>query len=122
MRCFYHGDVDAVAICKSCGHALCRECCAEVGGISACRNRCENDVEALNDVNQRNRSVYQKTSGAYKLFAAFFFGVSLFMAISGYGALHSEKPSESIGTFVFAGFFFLMGVGVWVFARRFRSK
>jgi len=122
MRCFYHGDVDAVAICKSCGHALCRDCCAEVAGISACRNRCESEVAALNDVNQRNRSAYGKIGGAYKLFAVFFFGVALFSAISAFGTLHSERPSDAIGSFVFAGLFLFVAVGVWVFSRRFRAK
>src|SRR5882672_10409620 len=65
MRCFYHGDVDAVAICKSCGHGLCHDCCAEVGTSSACRNRCEGEVESLNDMSQRNKSAFQKASGVY---------------------------------------------------------
>ncbi|MGA2248287.1 MAG: B-box zinc finger protein [Verrucomicrobiota bacterium] len=30
MKCFNHPSVDAVALCKSCSRALCRECVGEV--------------------------------------------------------------------------------------------
>lgn len=65
MKCFNHPTVDAVASCKSCCRGLCRDCIAEVGRSCSCRNRCEEDVAALNDLFERGRTVYQKTSAAY---------------------------------------------------------
>lgn len=40
MRCFYHGAEDAVAICTSCGKALCRPCISESEPECACSDEC----------------------------------------------------------------------------------
>lgn len=66
MKCFYHHDTDAVAICKSCQRALCVTCAMDVPPGTACINRCEKDVAALNLVIERSKSAYQKTGLAYK--------------------------------------------------------
>ena len=66
MKCFNHPQSDGVAICKSCGRALCHDCHAEVETGSACKSRCESDVEDLNVIIKRSKSAYQKTGGAYR--------------------------------------------------------
>lgn len=66
MKCFYHRETDAVALCKSCSRALCPDCAADVPPGSACRNRCEQDVAAVNLMIERNKSVYQKARIAHK--------------------------------------------------------
>jgi len=48
MKCFTHRNSDAVAVCRSCGRALCPDCIAEVGLSCACKNRCEADVAKFN--------------------------------------------------------------------------
>jgi hypothetical protein len=118
MRCFYHGDLDAVAICKSCGHALCHDCCADVGISGACRNRCESDVEALNAIIQRNKSVYQKTSGVYLRNAWLFLGVAAVFAAAGL----SIGRDAIIPTLGIAAFFILFATTQFVNARRFSGK
>jgi len=72
MHCFYHRDVDAVASCKNCGRGLCGGCAVDVGNGLACPNRCEDEVRALNRVIARNKTAYQKTSGAYVRIAIFY--------------------------------------------------
>ena len=47
MKCFYHPEADAVAICKNCSRGLCRECVVDVKNGIACKDRCEEDVNAL---------------------------------------------------------------------------
>jgi hypothetical protein len=66
MKCFYHPDTDAVALCKSCSRGLCPACSVEVAPGLACRGRCEADVAALNLVIERSKSAYQKTGSAYR--------------------------------------------------------
>lgn len=66
MKCFYHHEHDAVALCKSCHRAICPACAVDVPPGIACRNTCEADVAALNLVLQRSKSAYQKTGTAYK--------------------------------------------------------
>lgn len=65
MRCFYHADIDAVAMCKNCGRGLCRTCAVDVGNGLACPGPCEDEVRALNRVIGLNRTSYAKTSAAY---------------------------------------------------------
>ena len=72
MRCFYHQDVEAVAACKNCGRGLCAGCAVDVGNGLACPDRCEEEVRALNRVISRNKTAYEKTSGAYWRVALFY--------------------------------------------------
>jgi hypothetical protein len=66
VKCFYHHQNDAIALCKSCSRALCIECAADVHPGTACLNRCEQDVAAVNIVIERSRTAYQKTGTAYR--------------------------------------------------------
>lgn len=106
MKCFNHSLTDGVAVCKSCGRALCHDCCAEVGTGSACKNRCETDVEDLNIIIKRSKSAYQKTGGTYRrsgiamlIMGLLFLAVGILPVITGRG----------YGTITFAvlGLFFL---------------
>ena len=120
MRCFYHGESEAVAICKSCGHGLCHDCCAEVGTSAACRNRCETDVQALNDIIQRNRTAYQKTGAIYLWFSIGFSVFGLWYLGSAILTLQTERPDY--GGIVAGCFFLGMGIVFFVGGRRFRAK
>ena len=62
MKCFNHPTVDAVGLCKSCSRALCRDCIGEVGKSFSCKDRCEADVASINDLLERGRTAYQKSS------------------------------------------------------------
>jgi len=120
MRCFYHGDADAVAICKSCGHALCHDCCAEVGSSAACRNRCEDDVAALNEMIQRNKTSFQKASGAYLRSGILLVVLGAGFAIFGFSLRGAGSPSTFL--IIMGVLFFIYGVSQMFTARRFNSK
>lgn len=66
MKCYYHHPADAVALCKSCGRALCPDCCADVHPGTACKQRCEQAVADLNTIIERSKTAYVKTGLAYK--------------------------------------------------------
>ena len=66
MICYHHHDRPAVGICKSCNKGLCYECAVDIGHGLACKNSCENEVRALNDVLERSKTAYQKAGKAYK--------------------------------------------------------
>ena len=55
MKCFTHRSSDAVAVCRSCGRALCPDCISEVGLSCACKNRCESDVARFHEMLTRDR-------------------------------------------------------------------
>ena len=120
MRCFYHGDVEAVAVCKSCGHGVCHDCCADVGTSAACRNRCEPDVQVLNDIIQRGRTVYQKLSAVYFWISMIFFAFGLLGIGGALLTLRTAEPDYS--GIAFGAVCTLLGVVLFVFSRRFRAK
>jgi nitrate reductase NapE component len=66
MNCYYHQDHPAVGICKSCNKGVCYECAADIRNGLACKNSCEAEVKALNDLLERSKNAYQKTGKAYK--------------------------------------------------------
>ena len=83
MRCYYHQDVDAVAVCKNCGRGLCPACAVDIGNGLACRNRCEEEARSLNRVIERNKTAYEKTSGAYSRVALFYAGLGAVVLVGG---------------------------------------
>jgi hypothetical protein len=44
MQCFNHNDIPAVAICLSCGKALCKSCCIDVADYIVCSDICKSRV------------------------------------------------------------------------------
>lgn len=65
MKCFYHNHFDAVALCKNCNRGVCTGCAIDVTNGTACRDRCEAQVAAVNEIIERGKTGYQKTSDAY---------------------------------------------------------
>jgi hypothetical protein len=55
MKCFTHRNSDAIAVCRSCGRALCPDRVSEVGLSCACKNRCEPDVKRFNEMIAQGR-------------------------------------------------------------------
>jgi hypothetical protein len=83
MNCYYHAGSDAVALCKNCNRGVCHDCAAEVTNGTACVNRCEAEVLAINEVLQRNKTGYQKASGAYARNAVLYLIMGLIMLAIG---------------------------------------
>jgi len=74
MKCFNHRELEAIAVCKHCGRALCPNCIAEVELLAACKGRCEVEVLAIVDAHQRGKTAYQKVA-ATTVKTAVFLGV-----------------------------------------------
>jgi hypothetical protein len=72
MKCFYHPQTDAVAICKNCGKGLCTECVSDVGHGAACKGKCESEVQGFNELIQRGVRNKPVLGGYYKMWAVFF--------------------------------------------------
>jgi len=119
MRCFFHGDVEAVAICKACHRAICHDCCAEVGSSVACRNRCETDVQTL-DALQRRGTV------SFKVLPRLYFGMGLLFGIFGLfflceGLLSLRSNHADFGGIYMGVFFVFLSAGFILAAQRFRA-
>ena len=123
MKCYYHPTVDAVATCKSCCRALCRDCIDEVGLSCSCRGRCEGDVAVLNELLERGRTAYQKTSATYfrsGIFVTLLGAVFLLLGLVGFT---SGEYSEWTYVLMFIAIIFVgWGISHFVSARRMRQK
>ena len=123
FQSFNHSTVDAIAICKSCGRALCRDCVAEVALGCSCRSRCESVLAAMNDLVERGSTAYRKTSASYLrsgIFIVLLGGVFLLLGVAG---LASQERSEWHYFLLVIGVLFTgMGGSHLVSARRFRQK
>lgn len=53
MKCFNHPTIDAVAICKNCYKALCKDCLVDLENGIACKNDCVDEVIYLNTKTNR---------------------------------------------------------------------
>ncbi len=121
MRCFYHGDVEAVALCKACSRAICHECCSAADKSAACRSRCEADVQAIDEMIERNKTAFQKTSGAYTRSGWFSLLVGAVFAGLGFAGLKGD--GEPAGFLLVLGAIFLLyGISQFFTARRFRTR
>jgi hypothetical protein len=118
MRCFYHGDVEAVAVCKACGHGVCHDCCADAGTSTACRNRCETEVIAIDDLRRRSTTLAKLTSKLYYGLGVGAGSLGLLVFISSLPSLRTDQPNI-FG--IVTGFIFLAGgLACVLFARRSR--
>ena len=107
MKCFYHNPVDAVGICKSCNRGLCSDCCFETENGIGCKDRCENEVSALNEIIDRSKTAYAKSRSAYARNAAFL--VMMAIVIGVYGAISLAASPSSGGFLILMAVVFLIG-------------
>src|SRR5437773_6772235 len=106
MRCFYHDNTEAVAICKSCNRGVCRDCAVEFKNGVAGKNRCEAEVEAVNHIIDRNKTSYEKTSSAYSGNAIIYL---MFAIVSGFWGLKQIANQPLVGWLMVAlGLVFLV--------------
>ncbi|HEY3902145.1 MAG TPA: hypothetical protein VGM54_26265 [Chthoniobacter sp.] len=116
MYCYFHGDVAAVAVCKACGRGICHDCSAEVGASMGCRNRCESEVELIDDL--RRRSLKMATLMT-RLYWGMGLGLSLIGLMTIMGSLWSLRSAEpNLGGVFFGGVFLAGGIGCICFALR----
>ncbi len=72
MRCFYHPETEAAAICKNCHKGLCPDCALDVGNGMACKDspdHCPDAVRLGNKVLERSRRSYQNAAQTYGRYA-----------------------------------------------------
>ncbi len=117
MKCYNHPETDAVAICKSCGKALCHECAVDVGRGIACKGICEADVQMINSIVDRNTKAYS-TLKSRSLFGPIFLIITG-MVFVGYGLTSAYASGLSI---ILGICFVLYGVVVMIANKRYIGK
>lgn len=110
MNCFYHQEVPAVGICKSCSKGLCAECASDLGHGIACKGKHEEKVEAVNMIIEKNTKVYGSASKNSIISPIFY----LFMGFvfSGYG--YFSKGGITDLPFVLGIGFLVFGIVIFI--------
>jgi hypothetical protein len=123
MKCYNHPGIDAVAVCRSCGRALCQDCTTEVGLSCSCKGRCESIVATMNDLVQRGRTAYQKTSTLQLRNAIFVILLGIVFIALAVIRFSNREASDSTYFLLIAGVLFGgMGVAGLISAKRLREK
>jgi len=117
VKCFNHSEVDAVGLCKSCGRGLCHECVSDVGMSISCKHRCEADVAVLNELVQRGRTVYHKTSRTYLRTGIFTLLLGAVFFLIGISSMLNSRPNFFL--MVVGGLFVGWGISYFISAKRF---
>jgi hypothetical protein len=120
MKCFNHPAAEAVGLCRSCGRALCHDCVAEVGMSVRCRNRCEADVAAINDMVLRGRAAYQKGSALQSKTGMF--TVMIGVVLLGFGIFWSIGSEPHYFILVMEALMCAYGVAVIAAVRKLARK
>jgi hypothetical protein len=108
MKCFNHHDQEAFSVCKNCHKALCDACAVDVGDGIACRNSCEQRVQALNVLQRRGERALKTAAPSMYGTAAFLFLIGAVFLVnigSDFGSLRTFDILMSAVTWGAAGFF-----------------
>ena len=121
MKCFTHRSSDAVAVCRSCGRALCPDCISEVGLSCACKSRCESDVARFNGMLTRSQPGLPNPSNLVGYDRVIFL-MLLGVAFVWFG-LYYFGDHGPIWFFVALGVaFFIFGISQLYMRKKFRDK
>lgn len=98
MKCFNHSKTDAIGICKSCNKGICLKCCAELIDGLACKNSCEDKVNLINAMLNRNEKIITTSNKQIKYagYAEISFGILFFSA----GIIFIIAKQWAVGTFL----------------------
>lgn len=115
MNCFYHPQTVAVAVCKNCSKGLCSDCAVDVGNGMACKNKCEPEVRAMNEIITRSKTAYQKTGN----FAAAVGGLFIICGLLAVAAMFITRAPELL---VVGSFTLIAGAILFLFGRKIKRR
>ncbi|MFC1826418.1 hypothetical protein ACFLZQ_00595 [Thermodesulfobacteriota bacterium] len=104
MKCYNHPERDSIAICKSCGKAICHECAQESENGIACQQSCRNSLSKKKEL-YINQAAHLKNLKRMHVLGSFF--------SIGMGLLFIYFSSQGFG--LVYDFVFLLGVGFTVY-------
>lgn len=84
MKCFNHGSVDAVGICRACNKALCHDCLKDLGYSICCKNSCEEKAELLQYFVNRNAKLLTAQTKNRFILPAFLGAIGLMFMYFGF--------------------------------------
>lgn len=115
MKCFYHRDLDAIGMCKSCHKGVCENCAVEVGQSIACKNQCEEKASVIDAMISKSIVTIDAQKKNRMFMPAFFIVIGLvFVTIELVKKGHFGTSTIMGGVFVLFGVALLVINRVWV--------
>lgn len=121
MKCYTHRNADAIAVCRSCGRALCPDCVSEVGLACACKNRCEADVKRFNEMIAQGRPGPVNPAKLVSYDRAIFM-MAMGLGFIGFGLFYFKGQGPNWFMVVLGAAFFSFGVSQFFVTRKFRAQ
>ena len=118
MNCFRHRHIDAIAVCRSCGKAVCGQCCREYGSEIICGEDCRRERERAHQLDARLRQTFgvgSRPPVPPSVSAYFFFGVILLLTGIYFWF---DRQSFDVLTFGISAVFFVMSAASY---RRYKT-
>lgn len=121
MKCFYHHDNESSGICKNCNKGICVECITELDNGIACKNRCEDEVLAVNQIIDRGKTSYRKTGSAFSQNSLLYFLMGVSFIVFGIFAV-PRNASFYWFSIVFGGVCIIGAILNFITSQRFSQK
>ena len=67
MNCIKHTEASAVAICRSCGRAMCTDCIMQAGMAVTCSEECANYAKDMDEMMTRGKAIYGMSESSSSL-------------------------------------------------------
>jgi hypothetical protein len=124
MKCFFHHDCDAVALCHWCNRGLCPDCAVEVSDWLACRDRCESAVARAIHVGQASTALLEQTEKARGVNRLASISLSVFVLASGLliSAIGYQRWADAPMILPLGGVLVIFGLILGVVISRFPGK
>ena len=125
MKCFYHPEREAVAICRACGRGVCRACALETETGIACRPDC---AEGLSEKRALHAGLADSLRSAKRLnilgslFSIGMGVVFLYVSFLGFGLVYDLILLLGIGFIVYGVVAQLLNIIIFLVARRKRNR
>ena len=91
MKCYNHPEREAVAVCRACGKAVCKECGLETGNGIACRQSCTDILAEKTEYYSRQAAHLKNLKRLNFLGSLFSIGMGLlfiYFSFMGYGVVY----------------------------------
>ena len=94
MECYRHAPTAAVAVCKTCGRAICRTCASDSGFAVTCSTECAKDASDAREIEQRSKRIYGIGSVRRRLPTAVLVWLLFTVVFLGFGLVLSWRRAE----------------------------
>lgn len=119
MRCYQHGDGEAVGCCRSCGRGVCRTCAREGEEGLTCSDRCQELARANHQMTLRALKIYgigERPRRITPVVVAWILPGAVFAGFAAFSSWRAGRIDAADAFALTLGTVMLVG-GLWMYAQ-----